>query len=121
MGLRLYTWWRSQASFRVRIALRLKGLHAEMSYVDLAKREQHDPAFALNPAQALPVLIDGDGPPLLQSLAILEYRPCCPAARASARMCAPRRRCSLPMRIRPSFRACGATSRPGSGSAKPSV
>ncbi len=74
MGLRLYTWWRSHASFRVRIALRLKGLHAEMSYVDLAERQQHDPAFAaLNPAQALPVLIDGDGPPLLQSLAILEY------------------------------------------------
>ena len=74
MGLRLYTWWRSQASFRVRIALRLKGLHAEMTYVDLAQGKQHDPAFAaINPAQALPVLTDGDGPLLLQSLAILEY------------------------------------------------
>jgi glutathione S-transferase len=64
MSLRLYTWWRSQASSRVRIALRLKGLHTEMSYVDLGKREQHDPVFAaINPAQALPVLIDRDGPP----------------------------------------------------------
>jgi maleylacetoacetate isomerase/maleylpyruvate isomerase len=72
--MKLYTYWRSQASYRVRIALRLKGLVAEMISLDLLKGDQFDATYrALNPEMVVPTLIDGDGPPLVQSLAILEY------------------------------------------------
>ena len=72
--MKLYTYWRSQASFRVRIALRLKGLVAETTSLDLLKGDQLDPSYRmLNPEMVVPTLLDGDGPPLMQSLAILEY------------------------------------------------
>ena len=72
--MQLYTFWRSQAAFRVRIVLGLKGLQAEMVYVDLLKSEQASPEYRkVNSAMLLPALIDGDGPPLVQSLAIMEY------------------------------------------------
>jgi maleylacetoacetate isomerase len=72
--MRLYTYWRSQASYRVRIALRLKGLDAEMVSLDLLKGEQFATGYRiLNPEGVVPTLIDGDGPPLRQSLAIIEY------------------------------------------------
>jgi maleylacetoacetate isomerase/maleylpyruvate isomerase len=72
--VKLYTWWRSQASFRVRIALLLKGLEAQMIFVDLLQGQQFAESYRrLNPEMVLPTLIDGDGPPLVQSLAILEY------------------------------------------------
>jgi maleylacetoacetate isomerase len=72
--MRLYSYWRSQATFRVRIALALKGIAAEMKYVDLLKNEHTGPEYReLNPAMMLPTLIDGQGAPLVQSLAILEY------------------------------------------------
>ena len=72
--MKLYTYWRSQASFRVRIALRLKGLDAELVTLDLLKDDQFAGDYRkINPEMVVPTLDDGDGPPLVQSLAILEY------------------------------------------------
>jgi len=67
--MKLYTYWRSQASFRVRIALRLKGLVAETTSLDLLKGDQFDPTYrTLNPEMVVPTLLDGDGPPLIHRL-----------------------------------------------------
>jgi maleylacetoacetate isomerase len=72
--MKLYSYWRSQASFRVRIGLRLKGLVFETVSLDLLKGDQFDPTYkALNPEMVVPTLFDDGGPPLMQSLAILEY------------------------------------------------
>ncbi len=69
----LYDYWRSSASYRVRIALNLKGLAYEQRSVHLAKGEQKDEAYIqLNPQGLVPYLIDGDVA-LSQSLAMIEY------------------------------------------------
>jgi maleylacetoacetate isomerase len=73
--MKLHTFFRSSASYRVRIALNLKQLPYEAAAVHLSRNggEQHSSKFqALNPQQLLPVLQDG-GEVFTQSLAILEY------------------------------------------------
>jgi len=73
--MKLYNYYRSSASFRVRIALALKGLDYEYASVDLLQDggQQFAAAFqAMNPAALVPVL-DDDGTVLTQSLAIIEY------------------------------------------------
>jgi maleylacetoacetate isomerase len=76
--MKLYTYWRSQAAFRVRIALGLKGLRVEKITLDLLAGDQFAADYQkLNPEGVVPTLIDGqageNGEPLVQSLAILEY------------------------------------------------
>ncbi len=71
--MKLYTYFRSSAAFRVRIALNLKGLSYEAQYVHLARGEHRRPEYgALNPQALVPALTD-DGGLLTQSLAIMEY------------------------------------------------
>jgi len=71
----LYSYWRSSAAYRVRIALNLKGLDYAIAPVHLVRGggEQHaDEYRALNPQQLVPTLVDG-GNVVRESLAIIEY------------------------------------------------
>ena len=71
--MQLYSYFRSSASFRVRIALGLKGLAYEYMPVHLVRREQLEAGFGeLSPTRLVPVLKDGDAV-LTQSMAIIEY------------------------------------------------
>ncbi|MDP3817002.1 maleylacetoacetate isomerase [Pseudomonas sp.] len=76
--LTLYSYWRSSAAYRVRIALNLKGLAYKQVSVHLVKEggQQHSAEYkALNPQQLVPLLVDegSGGVRIAQSLAILEY------------------------------------------------
>jgi maleylacetoacetate isomerase len=74
MTMKLYGFWRSLATYRVRVALALKGLKAEELSINLLQGKQHDDAYkAVNPQSVVPALVIDDGPPLFQSLAIVEY------------------------------------------------
>ena len=73
MALTLYDYYRSSASYRVRIALNLKGLDYTRVPVNLLEGEQRDEAYrALNPQGFVPML-DADGEKLTQSLAIISW------------------------------------------------
>ena len=74
MTMKLYGFWRSLATYRVRVALALKGLEVEQQYINLLQGVQHgDDYKAVNPQSVVPALVIDDGPPLFQSLAIIEY------------------------------------------------
>ena len=103
--IRLYTFCRSSAAFRVRIALNLKDIAYEPAFVHLRKNEQQAPEYlALNPEGLVPLLLI-DGLKLTQSLAIAEYLdetrptppllPKAPAARARVRALAEAIACDI--------------------------
>lgn len=73
MGIQLYGFWRSIASFRVRVALRLKGLSFDEIPIDILSGEQFDPGYeTVNAERVVPTFIH-DGHSVFQSLAIIEY------------------------------------------------
>ena len=75
MTIRLYSYWRSSAAYRVRIALNLKGLQYETVSVSLApgvSAHRADAYRAINPQMLVPFLQDG-AIGIAQSMAILEY------------------------------------------------
>jgi maleylacetoacetate isomerase len=74
--VKLYSYFRSSAAYRVRIALNLKDLPYEMDFVHLTKDggRQHSAEFnAINPAKLVPALRLDSGDVLTQSLAIIDY------------------------------------------------
>src|ERR1700688_3124851 len=72
--MKLHGYFRSSASYRVRIALNLKGLSADHLPHHLRKGEQRDPAYlAINPQGLVPTLQDDRGAIITQSLAIIEW------------------------------------------------
>ena len=71
--MELFNYFRSSASYRVRIALALKGLAYDYRAVHLQKNEQFNESYAaVSPSRLVPTLIDGDHA-ITQSLAIIEY------------------------------------------------
>jgi maleylpyruvate isomerase len=73
MSIKIYGFWRSIASFRVRVALRLKGLAFEETPVDILSGDQFKPGYeAVNAERVVPTFIH-DGHSIFQSLAIMEY------------------------------------------------
>src|SRR5450759_619717 len=73
MSMQIYGFWRSIASFRVRVALRLKGLSFEEIPIDILSGEQFKPDYeAVNAERVVPTFIH-DGHSVFQSLAIIEY------------------------------------------------
>ncbi len=73
MSIKVYGFWRSIASFRVRVALRLKQLPFEEISIDILQGKQFESGYdAVNPEHVVPTFIH-DGYTLYQSLAIMEY------------------------------------------------
>jgi maleylacetoacetate isomerase len=71
--MKLYNYFRSSASYRVRIALALKGLDYDYASVHLPKNEQFNESYAaVSASRLVPTLVDGENV-LTQSLAIVEY------------------------------------------------
>jgi maleylacetoacetate isomerase len=73
MAIQVYGFWRSIASFRVRVALRLKGLAFEEISIDILSGEQFKPGYeTVNAERVVPTFVH-DGYSVFQSLAIIEY------------------------------------------------
>lgn len=73
MKLVLYDYWRSSASYRVRIALNLKGADHERVPVNLLEGEQQDEAYRVRNPQGLVPMLEADDERLTQSLAIISW------------------------------------------------
>ncbi|WP_025810436.1 maleylacetoacetate isomerase [Pseudomonas chlororaphis] len=72
--MQLYSFFNSSTSYRVRIALALKGLAFDCLPVNLRQGEQRAAQYLeLNPSASVPLLVDDDGTSLSQSLAIIDY------------------------------------------------
>src|SRR4051812_10658478 len=72
--MRLYTFFRSSTSYRLRIALAWKKLPYEAAYTSLPKMQHKDPAYtALNPQGLVPALVADDGQVYSQSMAMIEW------------------------------------------------
>jgi maleylacetoacetate isomerase len=73
MSIQIYGFWRSIATFRVRVALRLKSLPFDETSIDILTGEQFNPGYeAVNAERVVPTFIH-DGHSVFQSLAIMEY------------------------------------------------
>jgi maleylacetoacetate isomerase len=72
--MQLYSFFNSSTSYRVRIALALKGLDYDYKGINIRVGEQkNDDYRALNPSQGVPLLVEDDGTALSQSMAIIDY------------------------------------------------
>jgi maleylacetoacetate isomerase/maleylpyruvate isomerase len=72
--MKLYTYWRSTSSYRLRIALALKNIEVDQAFVNLVRGEQKAESYrALNPQARVPTLVLDNGTVLTQSPAIIEY------------------------------------------------
>lgn len=72
--MKLYSFWRSTTSFRVRAALNMKGVVYETVAVDLVAGDQRESDYtAINPGKGVPTLVLDNGAVLTQSMAIVEY------------------------------------------------
>ncbi|MGY9038831.1 MAG: maleylacetoacetate isomerase [Rhodobacterales bacterium] len=72
--MKLYSYWRSTTSYRIRAALNLKSVAYDTVPVDLVAGDQRAPDYvALNAGKGVPTLVLKDGTALTQSMAILEY------------------------------------------------
>ena len=73
MSITVYGFWRSIAAFRVRVALKLKGLPFEEIPIDILSGEQFQPEYAAVSAERVVPTFIHDGHSIFQSLAIIEY------------------------------------------------
>jgi maleylacetoacetate isomerase len=73
--MKLYGFWRSLATYRVKVALALKGMQADEVSIDILKGMQHQPGYrSVKPQSLVPSLVPDDGgAPLFQSMAIMEW------------------------------------------------
>lgn len=70
----LYSFWRTSATFRVRVALNMKGMSAHEHNINIDAGEQRSAAYlTINPLGGIPTLVEVGYPPITQSLAILEF------------------------------------------------